>query len=228
MHINDLIKKLCFIPEEPEFPRQDVAKAIAAEKEITPLLITELEVVVDDPYFASDEEDFILPFYALALLGKFRCKEAFPVIIKLISLEPEWVDDYFSYFMTQGLSNVLASTYNGDLDLLLNTIMDEEVDEWARVACSRCLLTLALYDIEDRDRINKAFVHLLKNINHKKSKTLYENVIEDSIEFYPEEQLAQLVNHALKFIEVDPRMELPEMLEEVMNLGLVQYHKKLK
>lgn len=71
-------------------------------------------------------------FYALYLLGEFQDKQSFSKIMELALLPREVLDCLIGDTVTSGLKDILYNTFNGDIELLQNTIRDESVDEFVR------------------------------------------------------------------------------------------------
>ncbi len=78
------------------------------------------------------EDNYQLHFYALYLLGEFQDKTSFSRIIELASLPGEVLDYLIGDAATSGLKDILYNTYNGDIELLQNTIRNECVNEFVR------------------------------------------------------------------------------------------------
>ncbi len=90
------------------------------------------------------EEGYQLHFYAAYLLGEFQDQESFPELMRLVSLPEETVEYLLGDCVTDGLSDILYNTYNGDLKLLKRSIEDNRIGEFVR---SAMLLTMAqLYE----------------------------------------------------------------------------------
>lgn len=94
---------------------------------MSPLLLTALDEVVEDPTIGTEHDNYMLHLYALYLLAQFRERRAFPKIIELISLPPNDVDSLLGDVITESLPDILYSTYNGDLSLLQNVIENPKV-----------------------------------------------------------------------------------------------------
>lgn len=80
------------------------------------------------------EEDYQLHFYALFLLGEFQDKGAFERIAALACLPSEALDYLIGDAVTEGLSDVLYNTYNGNMELLKQSVWNEGIDEFSRTA----------------------------------------------------------------------------------------------
>ena len=150
------------VQDPPRFPREEIEAALKIQDEITPYLLKELEVISQDQEVLEDAFDrgATLAEFSILLLAKFRCKEAFPYLLDIFQFEDDLIDDYFESFLTEGLSNSLLSTYNGDYDSLVDFILNSEANEWARDAASWCLTGLALHGIEPRDKVINTYLSM--------------------------------------------------------------------
>ncbi len=80
------------------------------------------------------EEDYQRHFYALFLLAEFQDRESFPQIVELVSLPEDEVDYLIGDTVTEGLSDILYNTYNGDMDLLKSSILNKNINEFVRAS----------------------------------------------------------------------------------------------
>lgn len=116
------------------FPAETIKDAIKVEKEITPLLLEELDRILKDPEIVVLEPDTMLHLYALFLLSQFREKRAFPKIIELISFPESKVEILLGDVVTEDLPSILYSTYDGNVSLLKQTIENEQGYIYVRAA----------------------------------------------------------------------------------------------
>lgn len=127
-----IIKELKYFNEI--YPTEAIKEAVKAEKEITPLLLKELDRILVDPKTTSQDSDNMLHMYALFLLAQFREKRAFPKIIELISLPESEVEAFLGDVVTEELPSILYSTYDGNISLLKRIIEDEHAYIYVRSA----------------------------------------------------------------------------------------------
>lgn len=88
---------------------------------------------------ALEEQDeleggYQLSFYALFLLAEFQDRVSFPKIVELATLPEEVTEYLLGDAVTSGLSDILYNTYNGDLELLKQTVQDAFINEFVRAA----------------------------------------------------------------------------------------------
>lgn len=81
------------------------------------------------------EITYQLHFYALFLLGELKDKESFNKIIEFVSLDSDTLDYLIGDLITENLNDILYSTYDGNLDLLMKIITNNTIDMYVRSAC---------------------------------------------------------------------------------------------
>lgn len=128
--MNEIIRRLEHTTKK--FPHKELKEAIKRKEEVTPILLDTLDKIIQN----SEEVDFdyMLHMYALYLLAQFREKRAFPKIIDLISLDSEYVEELLGDTLTDGLSSIIYSTYDGQISSLKNVIENQSINKYARSA----------------------------------------------------------------------------------------------
>ncbi|GAA0365724.1 hypothetical protein GCM10008932_17390 [Alkalibacterium iburiense] len=125
-----VIKELRYFNEQ--FPQSALEKAIANKEETTQILLKELDHLIENPRMIT--EDYMLHIYALFLLAQFREKEAFSKICELVSVSSEQADFMLGDIITEDLSSILYSTFDGDFNTLKSVIEDPVADVYVRGA----------------------------------------------------------------------------------------------
>ncbi len=118
-----------------KFPEETLIEVIKMKDEIIPILLEELDSIIDCPEIITKDKDYMLHIYAIYLLAQFREKRAFTKLIDLISFEPEEVDLFLGDVLTESLSSILYSTFDGNLSILQNAIENPLLNIYARGAC---------------------------------------------------------------------------------------------
>lgn len=113
-----------------KFPRETFEIITANREAAIPYLRGGVEKALKEKL----EENYQLHFYALCLLGEFQDRDFFPSIIEFVSLPEKTLDLLIGDLVTDGLNDILYNTYNGDMELVKNTIMDQEVNCFVRAA----------------------------------------------------------------------------------------------
>lgn len=142
----------------PRLPEEAFRTISQNREEAAPYLLKAIEEAAEEPDQVPD--NYELYFYAMFLLAQFGCKEAFPALLRFASLPPDTLDFLIGDTITEGLNDVLYSTYNGDRELLTGFIKNIQADEFARSAGLYVLVQLYLDQKEDKESL-KAFLHEL-------------------------------------------------------------------
>ena len=134
--IEDITVRSKRFPEEP-------FRIISENQE---LAVPYLNSAIEKAIFEKDDldEDYQLHFYALYLLGQFREKKSFPKIMELISLPGEVVDYLIGDAVTSNLCDILYNTYNGDMELLKESVKNPDIDDYARSSMMKTMGQLYL------------------------------------------------------------------------------------
>lgn len=125
-----IISKLTYF--DKRFPREALEEAIKNKEEIIPLLLSALDEINEDIDIVMDDADYMLHLYALYLLAEFREERAFGRIMDLVSHPSDEVESMLGDVLTEGLSSILYSTYNGDAGLLQSMIENPSIDTYVR------------------------------------------------------------------------------------------------
>ena len=130
--MEEIMKNLKYFSKT--FPREALIDAVNMKSEITEKLLEELDKIVLCPEIVTENHDRMLHIYSIYLLGQFREKRGFKRVINLISLSPEDVEIIFGDVITEGLSSILYSTFDGNLSLLKSTIENPLLNIYVRGA----------------------------------------------------------------------------------------------
>ena len=101
-----------------------------------------LETVADDLVKYAECKDYMLHIFALFLLAQFREKRAYAPIVKMFSAPGETPFDLVGDTVTEGLSQILASVYDGNPAPLHGLVESEAVNEYVRSAALDAFLVL--------------------------------------------------------------------------------------
>src|SRR5664279_367382 len=140
MTIPEILKEL--EPYTGKFPMKAMRAAIEQREAITPELLRVLESVAAAPADWAGRKDNMLPIFAIFLLAQFREKPAYPLLVRIVSTPGETPFDLFGDTITEGLSKILASVYDGNPALLHGLVESDEVNEFVRSAALDAFLVL--------------------------------------------------------------------------------------
>jgi len=132
--------------------------------EITPLLIEEILLFADNPDAVGKlGDDYIRHVISLFILAYFRNKEAFPLIIKLISRPGDKVVQLTGEVFTEALGRILASVYDGDLQSIKSVVENANLNPWIRSAALDSFMVLWKEDVLSRDEVISYLKELIES-----------------------------------------------------------------
>jgi len=140
MTIPEILKELELYTGK--FPMKAIQTAIEQREALTPELLRVLESVAADPANWAERTDNMLPVFAIFLLAQFREKSASPLLLKILSTPGEVPFDLFGDTITEGLSQILASVYDGDAAPLHGLVESDGVNDYVRSAALDTFLVL--------------------------------------------------------------------------------------
>jgi Protein of unknown function (DUF1186)/SEC-C motif len=140
MTITEILKELEFYTGR--FPKKAMRAAVEQREAVTPELLRVLESVAGDPEKFAERKDYMLHMFALFLLAQFRERRAYPLVTKIVSAPGETPFDLFGDTITEGLSRIFGSVYNGDPAPLQNLVENETANDYVRSAALDAFLVL--------------------------------------------------------------------------------------
>ena len=140
MTIPEILKEL--EPYTSKFPMRAMRAAIEQQEAITPELLRVVEAVAENPREYANRRDYQVPFFAIFLLAQFREKRAYPAIVKMMSAPGETPFDLVGDTVTEQLSRIFASVYDGNPGLLQGLVESEQVNDYVRSAALDAFLVL--------------------------------------------------------------------------------------
>lgn len=168
------------------FPRQALEEAVQQREEITPLLLDALRDTVERAEILALDPDHMVHNYAMLLLAQFREARAYPLVVQFARLPEEQIDGLAGDFITEGLSDVLASVCGGDISLIQALIEDPAADEFARGAGIQTLVTLVCAGDLSRDDAIAYFQALFDERLDRKPSQVWSELVSSSIDLYPD------------------------------------------
>lgn len=180
-----------FAHKDNKFPRAALEAATAQQEEITPHLLEILDYTAEHPDEVLDS--FTTPYlYALYLLGQFRERRAYPLVLKLASLPPKTVDELLSDTISSGLPQILASVFDGDTAPLKALGQNQSAEIFVRTAVFHALTILVVHEVIAREEVIQYFAEVLDNQPDKDSDVLLGLLISSATLLYPEELFDQI------------------------------------
>lgn len=144
-----------------KFPYEEIQEAINNKETITPMLLDILDEIIEDPSIVLDDPNYMMHEYGIFLLAQFREKSAFEKIIKLISMNEDDVEEMYGDTITEDISSILYSTYDGQLELIQAIIEDPEKYFYVRVVLLDLYIKLYEDNLITKDNVITYFKKLI-------------------------------------------------------------------
>jgi len=149
-----------------EYPSDLVTEIIEKKEETIPYLLEMLKTFIKERPRNWDVTEWIGGILAAFILAKCKEQQAFPLLIELCSLPYEVIDDLMGGLITENLSMLLASTFNGDLKALYDVITNQYLETHVRDAALRSHLILYRYNVLSREQFIDILHQLFKELTN--------------------------------------------------------------
>ncbi|MDE6055420.1 MAG: DUF1186 domain-containing protein [Lachnospiraceae bacterium] len=113
-----------------KFPKEELELIGANRDEAIPYLREAVKKAVREK--ENLDENYNLHLYGIFLLAQFQDREFFPTLMELASLPEDTLDYLIGDVITEDLGSILYNTYNGEIDLLKQAVMDKKGSDFAR------------------------------------------------------------------------------------------------
>jgi len=136
-------------------PSEDIFNEVEKrQEEISPLLLKEVASFADNPGVVGRlGDDYIRHVVSLFILAYLRKKEAYPLIIKLISHSGDKVVHLTGEVFIEALGRILASVCDGDLQPIKSVVENVNLNPWIRSAALDSFMVLWKEDVLSRDEV---------------------------------------------------------------------------
>ena len=175
MTIPEILKEL--EPYTGRFPKEAMQAAVEQREAITPELLRVLETVAEDPVKHAERQDYMLHVFALYLLAQFREQRAYAPIVKMLSAPGETPFDLIGDTVTEGLSRIFASVFDGNPAPLQGLVESEEVNEYVRSAALNAFLVLEQTGQVARDEVVSYFRSLFHGKLHRQHSYAWDGLV---------------------------------------------------
>lgn len=211
-----------------KFPRGILLKAIDQRDEIIPELLEILENTFQNAEGLAEDVDYLAHIYALYLLAQFKEQRAYPLVVALLEKPYDILNKLLDDTITEGLSRILASVFNKDVNPLKRIIENEQVDEFIRSAAMDALVVLVAQRIIERDEIVTYFLQLFHGGLEREYSYIWDALAGGCYHLYPIETIEDieaaydegLVNPtSISFDEIKEQLDKSkeEVLDELHN-----------
>lgn len=159
---------------------------------VTPHLLRILENTLED-FGKESIETRSAHVIAIFLLALFREKKAYPLIIELLNKIPNSFEHSIFNDEIEDMPNILASTFNDNIELIYKLIENTNAFEFARIAALDSLVALWHTKQISRESVIDYFDNLLtNNFNENKDTELQPWIIHSALRLYPEEIISSI------------------------------------
>jgi hypothetical protein len=223
-------------PEVPDFlvplvdfkggyPQETIKEIILRREEATPHLLASVEWMLEYPQVAMDEEDNMLPFFALYLLAMFREPRAKDLILRLA--RHPLSDDLLGDVTTMGLNAILASVCMDDPDAIKSVVEDPDAYEFARASAVDALATLCLKGKLTRESLSQYLSELYQSKLEKEPSFVWDGAVGVSVDLgFPEHR--ELIKQAYLDGLADPMVDRLEHVLESLESSSSRYNNEQK
>ncbi|WP_442858562.1 DUF1186 domain-containing protein [Acidaminobacter sp.] len=183
--IGALLEKIAY--NNGYFPRDILETLIRRKEEAIPELLKVLKMVGDEPVKFSKEKGYMGHLYAAHLLAQFRVREAYPILVDLMSLPGELSYDVFGEGILEVGGRCLASVCHGDLSLIKALAENSKADDFMRIQAVKALAVLVLQGELERSSVMAYYRQLLLDPGVRKRPELLSLLIITCCDLYPED-----------------------------------------
>jgi len=177
---------------ERKYPREAVAAAVSAQEEITPELLRILAETTDRAEKNLLPSNYIGHMYALYLLAEFRETQAYPLVLRMSALPAETVDDLLNDTITEDLSRIIASVFDGDPSGIHRLIEDDAVEEFVRAAAISSLVVLVVNGRISREAVIDYFRELFHGKLKRERSYVIDGLVIHACELYGNELFPEI------------------------------------
>ena len=134
-------------------PDRAIALCVARIEECSPALRAILAKAADGE--ALSDDDKMLVFRGLFILGGARDTQAFQPLLRLLRRPSDEIEDLLGDAITDGLAQIVAGVFDGDIEALLAVVTDRAIDEFIREALLGAATFLTWAGRIERDRMQR-------------------------------------------------------------------------
>ncbi len=129
MRANALIDALA---HSEGLPRETIRQCIARQDEMIPIFLGILRGYVDARYTIDDQDGAL--FFIIHIMGELGERQSFAPLMDLLDGDPERVETVLGDAITENLTQILISVFDGDTDRLYRVMNNADADEFVRSA----------------------------------------------------------------------------------------------
>ncbi len=187
------------------------------QDEVTPLLLKEIASFADNPSGVEKlGNDYIRHIVSLFILAYLRKKEAYPLIIKLLSRPGDKVVQLTGEVFTEALGRILASVYDGDLQPIKTVVENARLNPWIRCAALDSFMVLWKEDVLSREQVITYLKELMESKLEQTPGYVWDSIALIAYDLHPAE-LEDLLNLAIRKKLIAPMVLNAKSLKACIN-----------
>jgi hypothetical protein len=175
-----------------KFPRDELIRVIERKEESIPYLLEIMNELKEDYEKVIDRPTRIDFIYSYYLLAQFQVKELFPIMVDILSKPSDICDHIFGDALTEDMGRILASIFDGDIELLMSLIENTKANEYARGQALISLVVLVFNGQLSREFVMGYFKQLLTDKLTDTSYYFNAEIVCCCDDLYPEEVYADI------------------------------------
>jgi len=157
---------------EPEYPHDLINKIVEQREQTTDGLLAIADEYLQGSMRDVTIEKWRLSMVALFILSKFREKRAFEYMVRLCKIPPYALEHVLGDVSTGHMPEFLASTFDGNWDVLYSLVTNQDLNEYLRAAVINAYVVLYTHDLMFREQILAIFSNLFKELYDDRSYVL--------------------------------------------------------
>ena len=152
---------------ETKFNEEAINEARKNKGKINDYLLVELEKINED--IDNKKLDYTPLFfdYAVFLLAEFQEKRLYPLLMKILNKPELEAFDFFGIGVMDRLPSIVASTFDGNFDLINEIIEDKEVDSFTRERLLNSYIYFYKNKMISTEELEKYIRKLIKIYNYE-------------------------------------------------------------
>ncbi|MCP4384583.1 MAG: DUF1186 domain-containing protein [Hyphomicrobiales bacterium] len=143
-------------------PRAALEAASECRSELAPVLIDKIEATVSRSEDRRPERTPV--FFAFHLLGAWKDKSAYRPLSRLLRCPPDELDVLIGEATVETSHRVMAAVFDGDLQPILDIILDPQADEFVRARMCETLAMLVVRGQTEREPVARFLRNCFMNL----------------------------------------------------------------
>lgn len=198
----DLFDGMALISSPPS--KEDFDLMALQKEAMLPLLLQELRAFAASPEVIQQKgETYIRHVVSIFMLAYFRNKDAYPLIIQLVSHPGNQVLGLTGEVFSEALGRILASLYDGDLEPIKKVVENSRLNPWIRSGALDSLMVLWKEGLLPRSEVIAYLQQLMQNKLERHPGYVWDAIALIAYDIHPAE-LNELLSKAIDDKLIEP------------------------